>query len=115
MGPRNPVQEDETVEVVELVEHGTGFKRVDTQRARLTVWTDPAHRQLCRPCHVSGEIRDRHAAFPGDLRWSFDDHCRVKQYERPMAGTCLPVPGDIDGERPEPDADLGRGKPDACR
>ncbi len=115
MGPGDPVQEDETVKVVKLVEHGTGFERVDTQRARLTVWADPAHRELCRPGHLAGEIWDRHATFPGNLRRPFDDHCRIEKYERPMAGARLSVPCDIDGECPEPDPDLGRGKPDACR
>ena len=66
-----------------------------------------------RPGHVTGEVGHAHAALAGHDRAVGEQHLGVEQHELAGGTTGLGVARDVDAERPQADADLGRGQADA--
>ena len=65
--------------------------------------------------HVTGEVRDGHAALAGLLVAAAGDDLGVAQHEGAVVRAGLGVLGHVDAEHLHAHADLGRGQPDAAR
>src|SRR4051812_20118530 len=111
----DPVEEQQTVEVVELVLHSTRLEGVEVQRALLPVESDAAHDQRAGAAHVAGQVGHAHAALTPDIAAVARDDDGVEEHHLAVTRARLGVAGDVDAERASRHADLRRRDTDRVR
>jgi hypothetical protein len=103
------VEEEQPLEMIQLVLHGTGLEGVHLETPRLAVHVEPLDDKARRPAHVAGQVGDAHAPLTADLDPRSLDDDRIEQHHLAMTRARLAMAGDVDAERPSGDADLRGG------
>src|SRR5579875_435546 len=109
----DPVQEEDAVEVVELVQDAARLKALGVDRQPLACGRARAQADRAGAAHVCGQPRDRETALAGDLNPLRGLDPRVYQHKLPVAGGRLAVAADIDDRHPHELAKLRRRDPHA--
>ena len=114
--PVHPVQEEQTVSVVDLVLQGNRLETIGRHVHPLTGHRQlPPNNQSPSPGNVTREVGDRHTALATTFLASRTHDHGVAQNERTVTRTGLDMSGDIQAEHPRGDSDLLSSKSYATR
>lgn len=110
---RHTVEEEYTVEVVDLVQERTRFEAVGTDDASGAVQVEAAHLDLSRATHVGCEIGDRETPLACDLGPRLRRDHGVEQHHQPVAGKRARMVRHVEDDAATKLADLVGGEADA--
>src|SRR5437660_6538745 len=104
-GRIDPIQDQDAVQVVELVQGGPRFESVHAKDPAPPVRVEPGQGDAAGPPHVRCEVGHREAALPGESLAFGLQELGIEQDDQTVRRRRLTVAGDVDGESPDRLAD----------
>src|SRR4051812_26109823 len=102
----DPVEEQQAVEVVQLVQEGPGLEGIHLQHPVVSFRGEAPDHEGGGTRNIARQIGNAHAPLPGHDRSVRQQHLGVEEHDLSVAGAGLAMVGDVDHEGPETHSDL---------